>query len=90
MNRTQLIQAVATTADMPQAHAKDAVDATLKVIAETLSRGDEVRLSGFGTFTVKHRDARPGRNLHTGEAVTIAAQNSPRFKASKALKDALN
>jgi len=90
MNKGELIEAVAGAADMSRADATRAVDAVLDSVTRTLAGGGSVSLVGFGTFTVKARAARMGRNPRTGEAIQIAASNVPGFKAGKALKDAVN
>jgi DNA-binding protein HU-beta len=90
MNKGELIEAVAGAADMSRADATKAVDAVLDSVTQTLSGGGSVALVGFGTFSVKARKARMGRNPRTGEAIQIAASNVPGFKAGKALKDAVN
>jgi DNA-binding protein HU-beta len=90
VNKTQLIEAVAAAADLPKASANRAVDAMLEAITSTLKNDEQVALVGFGTFEVKKRAARVGRNPKTGEALNIAASNVPSFKAGKALKDAVN
>ena len=90
MNKTQLIEAVAAAADLPKAAANRAVDAMLDAITAALKSEDQVALVGFGTFEVKKRAARVGRNPKTGETINIAASNVPGFKAGKALKDAVN
>ena len=90
MNKSDLVDAVAGSADMSKAQAAHAVDAVLDGISGALSKGEPVALVGFGTFSVRHRAAREGRNPSTGEAMHIAASNVPGFKAGKALKDAVN
>ena len=90
MNKSELIDAVAMSADISKAAAGRALDATLDSIADALKQGDQVSLVGFGTFQVKDRAARTGRNPQTGEAIQIKASKSPGFKAGKALKDAVN
>ena len=90
MNKGELIEAVAASAGLSRADATKAVDATLDSIQGTLSNGGSVSLVGFGTFSVKARAARMGRNPRTGEAIHIAASNVPGFKAGKGLKDAVN
>lgn len=90
MNKSELIDAVALSADISKAAAGRALDAALDTIAETLKQGDQVSLVGFGTFQVKDRAARAGRNPQTGETIQIKASKSPGFKAGKALKDAVN
>ena len=90
MNKGELIEAVADSAGISRADATKAVDAVLDSITKTLSNGGSVSLVGFGTFSVKARAARTGRNPRTGEPIQIAASNVPGFKAGKALKDAVN
>ena len=90
MNKNDLISQVADDAGLSKADATKAVDAVLDNIAGSLSNGGEVRLIGFGTFSVTHRKATTGRNPRTGEAIQIKASNQPKFKAGKALKDAVN
>ena len=89
MNKSDLVDAVASSADVTKASAGRAVDAVLDSIGDALGKGDTVSLVGFGTFSVRHRAAREGRNPSTGEAMHIAASNVPGFKAGKALKDAV-
>ena len=89
MNKSDLVDAVASSADLTKASAGRAVDAVLESIGDELGRGGAVSLVGFGTFNVRHRAAREGRNPSTGEAMHIAASNVPGFKAGKALKDAV-
>ncbi|TCK17797.1 nucleoid protein Hbs [Thiogranum longum] len=90
MNKAEMIDAVASSADLSKADATRAVDAVLDTITETLRKGDSVTLVGFGTFEVRARAARAGRNPQTGETIQIKASNSPAFKAGKAFKDAVN
>ncbi len=90
MNKSELIQAVADSSDISKTAAGKAVDAVLETIKEALGDGDTVTLIGFGTFTVRERAARVGRNPRTGERLDIKAANVPVFKAGKALKDAVN
>ena len=90
MNKNDLISQVADDAGLSKVDATKAVDAVLDNIAGSLSNGGEVRLVGFGTFSVTHRKATTGRNPRTGEAIQIKASNQPKFKAGKALKDAVN
>ncbi len=90
MNKGDLIDAVASAAGLSRADATKAVDATLDTVQSTLASGGSVSLVGFGTFSVKARAARMGRNPRTGEQIHIAASNVPGFKAGKALKDAVN
>ena len=90
MNKTQLIEAVAAKADLKKKDAEAAINAVTAAIAEALKAGDKVQLVGFGTFEVKERAAREGRNPKTGEKITIAASKHPAFTAGKALKDSIN
>jgi len=90
MNKGELIEAVAGAAGLSRADATKAVDAVLDSVTSTLRNGGGVSLVGFGTFSVKARAARMGRNPRTGEAIQIKASNVPGFKAGKALKDAVN
>jgi len=90
VNKTELIEAIAASADLSKASAGRALDAMIEAIAETLKGGGQVTLVGFGSFSVKERAARMGRNPQTGEPIQIAAARIPGFKAGKALKDAVN
>ncbi len=90
MNKNEFVESVAAAADLSKADAAKAVDAVVSSITNTLKSGDSVTLVGFGSFLVRDRDARVGRNPKTGEAIQIAAAKVPAFKAGKALKDALN
>jgi len=90
VNKSELIDAIAEKADISKAAAGRALDATLDAITGALKSGDQVTLIGFGTFLVRERASRVGRNPRTGEAMTIAAAKIPSFKAGKALKDAVN
>jgi len=90
MNKADLIESVATFADLSKADATKAVDAFIQSVTSTLKSGNEVTLVGFGTFKVKDRAARMGRNPQTGAAISIPASRVPGFKAGKALKDAVN
>ncbi|MFT4769810.1 MAG: DNA-binding protein HU-beta [Glaciecola sp.] len=90
MNKSDLIDAIASAADINKSDAGRALDAVVDSITDTLKRGDQVSLVGFGTFSVKHRAARDGRNPQTGETIKIKASNVPGFKAGKALKEAVN
>ncbi len=90
MNKSELIDAIAAAADLPKASAGRALDAVIESITGSLKKGDPVALVGFGTFAVKHRAARAGRNPQTGETIQIKAANVPGFKAGKALKEAVN
>lgn len=90
MNKTDLIDAVADKAGLSKADAGRAVDALLEVVTKALKKNDKVSLVGFGTFMVRKRSARKGRNPKTGAEIKIAASKTPAFKAGKALKDAVN
>jgi DNA-binding protein HU-beta len=90
VNKSELIDAIAEEADLSKASAGRALDAAIDAITGSLKNGDAVSLVGFGTFSVKHRAARQGRNPQTGETIKISAANVPSFKAGKALKDAVN
>ena len=90
MNKTELIDAIATAADLPKASAGRALDAFIDSITEAPKKGEQVSLVGFGTFSVKHRSARTGRNPQSGATIQIKASSVPGFKAGKALKDAVN
>ena len=90
MNKTDLIDAVANDAEVTKAEAARAVDAVINAITTALKKGDAVTLVGFGTFQVRKRAARTGRNPKTGETIKIKASKNPAFKAGKALKDAVN
>ena len=90
MNKSELIDAIADSADISQSSAANALDAVVGSIQGALANGDSVSLVGFGTFSVKHRAARTGRNPQTGAEIQISASNVPSFKAGKALKDAVN
>jgi DNA-binding protein HU-beta len=90
VNKNELVDAVATAADLKKSEATLAVDAVFDSIAGALKKGDEVRLVGFGTFAVSARAASEGRNPRTGEKIQIAASKQPKFKAGKGLKDAVN
>jgi DNA-binding protein HU-beta len=90
MNKAELIDAVAGSANLTKVDAGKAVDALVDVIAGALKGDDEVTLVGFGTFTVRKRAARSGRNPRTGDIISIPASNLPAFKPGKALRDAVN
>ena len=90
MNKGDLIEAVAGATDLSKADAGRAVDAVIGAITDALKGNNQVSLVGFGTFTVKDRAARQGRNPRTGETIQIKASRVPGFKAGKALKDAVN
>jgi len=90
MNKTELTDAVAEAADITKADAARALDAVLSAITNTLAKGEQVGVVGFGTFLVRQRAARVGRNPQTGAEIQIAAATVPAFKPGKALKDAVN
>jgi DNA-binding protein HU-beta len=90
MNKSEFVGAVADATDLSKADAARAVDAVLETIKKALKKGDAVSLVGFGTFTVRKRAAREGRNPQTGDTIKIKASKNPSFKAGKALKDAVN
>lgn len=90
MNKSELIEAITADADLSKAAAGRALDAVIGAVTGALKDGESVSLVGFGTFSVKARAARTGRNPQTGAAIQIAAANIPGFKAGKALKDAVN
>ena len=90
MNKNELIDAIAEEADLSKASAGRALDAAINAITGALTKQDTVSLVGFGTFSVKHRAAREGRNPRSVETIQIKASNAPGFKAGKALKDAVN
>ena len=89
MNKTELIAAVAEKANITKKESELVVAATFDAIVDALKEGEKVQLVGFGSFEVKHRAARTGRNPKTKAAITIAASSTPAFKAGKALKDAV-
>ena len=90
MNRMELVAAIAEKTELSKKDAEKALKAFTDVVAEELKKGEKIQLVGFGSFEVSERAAREGRNPQTGEAMQIAASKSPKFKAGKALKDALN
>lgn len=90
MNKQELVNEVAKKADLPKTKAQAAVEAIFDSIKLTLKKGGEVRLVGFGTFTVAKRAATTGRNPRTGDKINIPASKQPKFKAGKELKDAVN
>lgn len=90
MNKSEFVDAVAAKADMSKADAAVAVDAVLDAVVDALKEGQQVALVGFGTFQVKRREARQGRNPQTGAPIDIPASNVPSFKAGKGLKDSVN
>lgn len=90
MNKQDLVAKVAQKADLSKTKAAEVVDAVIDSIKSTLKKGDDVRLVGFGTFTVSKRAATTGRNPRTGEPIKIPASKQPKFKAGKELKKAVN
>jgi DNA-binding protein HU-beta len=90
MNKSELIEAIAAQADVPKAQAGRVLDAMVAVVGDALAEGKQVSMVGFGTFLVRERPARSGRNPRTGETINIAASRTPSFKAGKALKDKVN
>ena len=90
MNKTESVAAIAENAEISKKDAEKAVKAFVEVITEELKKGEKVQLVGFGTFEVTSRAAREGRNPQTGNTMKIAACKAPKFKAGKALKDAVN
>lgn len=89
MNKTSFVAAVAEKTDLTQKQADAALNAVLDIIVDELKKGEKVQLTGFGTFEVRERAAREGRNPATGETIKIAAAKTPAFKAGKKFKDAL-
>ena len=90
LTKADIVERVYKEAGFSKKEAADLVDLVFKVIKDTLSKGEKVKISGFGNFSIRDKATRVGRNPQTGEAITIAASKSPVFKAGKALKDALN
>lgn len=90
MNKTEFIAAVAAQAEISKKDAEKAVNAVLTVTTDSLSKGEKVQLVGFGTFEVRERSAREGKNPRTGEVIEIAASKVPAFKAGRALKEEVN
>lgn len=90
MNKTELAAVVAAKADFSKKDAEKAVNAVIGAVTDALKAGDKVQLVGFGTFEVRQREARQGKNPRTGEVINIPASKAPAFKAGKALKDMLN
>lgn len=90
MNKNELIAELADKTELTKAKAAEAVDAFIEVISKSLTKGKEVRLVGFGTFTTVKRKATEGRNPRTGAVIKIAASTQPKFKPGKALKDVVN
>jgi len=90
MNKSELIDAIASDSGLSKADAGRALDGFTSAVTNALKGGDSISMVGFGTFSVKRREARAGRNPRTGETIQIKASNNPSFKAGKALKDAVN
>ncbi|MCR4868951.1 DNA-binding protein HU-beta [Lachnospiraceae bacterium C10] len=90
MNKTELVAAIADKADVSKKDAEATLKAFTEVVAEELTKGEKIQLVGFGTFEVSERAARTGRNPQTGAEMNIPASKAPKFKAGKALKDAVN
>ena len=90
MNKTELVAAVADQAEISKKDAEKALAAFTAVVTDELKKGEKVQLVGFGTFEVSERAARTGKNPQSGETMKIAASKAPKFKAGKALKDAMN
>lgn len=90
MNKMELVEAMAESADISKAAAGRALDGLVAAITASLQAGDQVNITGFGSFSVRERGARTGRNPQTGAIIKISASKNPAFKAGKALKDALN
>ncbi|MHC8965697.1 HU family DNA-binding protein [Priestia aryabhattai] len=89
MNKTELVDTVATQAELSKQDAKKAVEALFETISNTLAKEEKIQLMGFGTFEVRERAARTGRNPQTGEEMTIPASKAPAFKPGKELKEAV-
>lgn len=90
MNKTELVAAIAEKAELSKKDSEKALKAFIDTVTDELKKGEKIQLVGFGTFEVQHRAAREGRNPLTKEIIKIAASNAPKFKAGKALKDAVN
>lgn len=90
MNKTELVEFIATQADLSKAKAAEALDAFVEAVTTSLKKGKDVTLVGFGTFTISKRAARTGRNPQTGATIKIAASKAPKFRPGKSLKDAVN
>ncbi|WP_193092871.1 HU family DNA-binding protein [Halomonas colorata] len=90
MNKKELVDRIAVSADVSKAKATRILDAFTEAVATTMANGDKLSLIGFGTFETRKRDSRIGRNPQTGQVINIPAANVPVFKAGKALKDAVN
>lgn len=90
MNKTELVAAIAEKSELSKKDSEKALKAFIETVTDELKKGEKIQLVGFGTFEVQHRAAREGRNPVSGETIKIAASNAPKFKAGKALKDAVN
>lgn len=90
MNKTELVAAIAEKAGIAKKDAEKALSAFVSTVSDELTNGEKIQLVGFGTFEVRERAARVGKNPRTGEKITIAASKNPVFKAGKALKDSIN
>ena len=90
MNKTELVAAIAERTELTKKDADQALKAFIDVVGDELSKGEKIQLAGFGTFEVKEREERKGRNPQTGAEITIPASKNPVFKAGKGLKDAVN
>jgi len=90
MNKTELVTAMASASGLSKKDSEKALKSFIEVVTDQLKKGDKIQLVGFGTFEVVKRAAREGRNPATGEAMKIKASKAPKFKAGKALKDAVN
>lgn len=90
MNKQQLVEVMASKSELTKVYTEKALKAFIDTVTEELKNGEKVQLVGFGTFEVAERTERQGRNPKTGEAITIPASKSPKFKAGKALKDIVN
>ena len=90
MNKSELVAAIAEKTELSKKDSEKALKAFVDVVTEELAKGEKIQLVGFGTFSVAQRAAREGRNPQTNETMTIAASKAPKFKAGKALKDAVN
>ncbi len=90
MNKNELIATVANSTGLSKSQSAEAIEAVIDTVTAQLRSGSDVRLVGFGTFSISRRQATTGRNPRTGETINIAASNVPKFKAGKALKDGVN
>lgn len=90
MNKVELVASMAEKAELTKVDAEKALKAFIEVVTEEMKKGEKIQLVGFGTFEVSKRAARTGRNPQTGETIEIKASKAPKFKAGKALKDAVN